>query len=608
MNNNNEVTEPSNLDRRVIVDSNGVELYPVYPDVNKDLTEDNDMPIPGLEETDIFKEKSIAPDPVNPIEEHKTPDVPKNQDNFESVYIEEEVFLIDEDNNSNKSESININTEPPKISELINLDDFELVIKKDNIDLTNLKDEDIKFETVNIPNNTNKEILNFVDVGEDGTPIGEAMKDKSNGYHLVKLQEEAKNREVKGVHEVDNNENYFNAAEFKGEDKNVKMHPSFIKTATKNTDNASLFLDSISKATNADVVISVPLYNSGIWIGIQSPSEPEIIQLQMLAVENEIKLGASTAGLVYSNYSVLFRKYALDLAFSNIKYASVKVDNLASSLKKLISIDDEETILMALSAAMYPTGVDRMITCANFLRSKDACTHTVQAKLHFDRLLFPDYGRLTDNLILHMSKKSPNSTTIAEVEEYQSQIAKYKESIKIYTLPDGSKVTVEYKTPNIEEGIMQGEYWVEKINMLVNNIITGSGNKPNNIADEMMKIYIDSAMRTNLLGLYLHFIKSITINNRKETNYRIINEALTALTKVDNIANLIMSDIVSLIKKSSLTIVGHTQYVCPKCKELNDNATVEDGHPFKKIVPFNVLGVLFILGSLKYSTVILRKE
>ena len=114
MNNNNEVTEPSNLDRRVIVDSNGVELYPVYPDVNKDLTEDNDMPIPGLEETDIFKEKSIAPDPVNPIEEHKTPDVPKNQDNFESVYIEEEVFLIDEDNNSNTSETININTEENK--------------------------------------------------------------------------------------------------------------------------------------------------------------------------------------------------------------------------------------------------------------------------------------------------------------------------------------------------------------------------------------------------------------------------------------------------------------------------------------------------------------
>ena len=284
MNNNNEVKEP------------------VYPDANKDLIEDNDMPIPGLEDTDIFKKKSIAPDPVNPIEKYKTPDVPrnqdsfesvpKNQDSFESVHIEEEVFLIDEDNNSNTSESININTEPPKISKLLNLDDFELVIKKDNIDLSNLKDEDIKFETVNLPNNTNKEILNFVDVGEDGTPIGEAMKDKSNGHHLVKLQEEAKNREVKGVHEVDNNENYFNAAEFKGEDKNVKMHPSFIKTATKNTDNASLFLDSISKATNADVVISVPLYNSGIWIGIQSPSEPEIIQLQMLAVENEIKLGA----------------------------------------------------------------------------------------------------------------------------------------------------------------------------------------------------------------------------------------------------------------------------------------------------------------------------
>ena len=98
MNNNNEVTEP------------------VYPDANKDLTEDNDMPIPGLEETDIFKEKSIAPDPVNPIEKYKTPDVPKNQDNFESVHIEEEVFLIDEDNNSDTSESININTKKKKKS------------------------------------------------------------------------------------------------------------------------------------------------------------------------------------------------------------------------------------------------------------------------------------------------------------------------------------------------------------------------------------------------------------------------------------------------------------------------------------------------------------
>lgn len=556
--------------------------------------EDNDMPLPGEEDNVI---PNAYEDLNNKIHATETP--------VEKIDFEEEIILPLENVSNTQQESIYT---PPvqTISENLELEDFELVIKKDGINLNNLKNEDVKFETINIPNNTILEMINFVDEDDAGSSIlKKNINDVNSIGNIAKLLEEAKVREYKGVHEKDDNDHYYNAAKYKKDGKEVKMHPSFINTRSKNS--SSGFMDNISKATNTDVVISVPLYNSGIWLGIQSPSEPEIIQLQMLALENEIKLGASTAGLVYSNYSVLFRKYALDLAFANIKYSSVKVENY-SILRELIDSTDENSIINAVSAGIYPTGVDRMVTCKNFLREKNPCTHSVQTKLHFDRLHYIDYSRLDEEALLHMSKKTPNSTTIAEVERYKERLSKYKESIKTYKLPNGEDLIVNYKVPNIKNSIMQGEFWTEKITMVVNNIITNSNKNVAEISDEMMKIYLDSAMKTNLLGMYLHFISSMTISGETETDYREINNVLSKLTKIDNIAAAMINDITDLIKNSSLTIIGQTQYTCPKCKEVNDNNTVEAGHPFKKIIPFNVLGVLFILGSLKYSTVILRKE
>lgn len=577
------------------------------PDIKDSL--DNDMPTPGMEDDDIFSNPNgIMADIKDTFKESEKPFLPKPIQN-EFIEIDEEMIIPD--NNSNSKDDKEEKTLPKKnneMSSLLNTEDFELVIKKDKINLNNLKDEDIKFETLNIPNNTNSEMIAFVEGSDNGdSTINNVSKDLDNRPYVAKLLEEAKVREQRGAHERDDNSNYFSAATFNKGDKTVKMHPSFINARKKDATSSSMILEKINKSTNTDVVISIPLYNSGIWLGIQSPSEPEIIQLQMLALENEMKLGASSAGLVYSNYSVLFRKYALDLAFSNIAYSSVQVENF-SMLRELIDVTDENTIINGLNAAIYPTGVDRMITCSNFLREKNPCNHSVQAKLHFDRLHYPDYSRLSDDLLLHMAKKTPNSTTIAEVEEYKRQLSIYTESIKEYKLPNGETITISYKIPNIKNGIMQGEYWTEKINMLVNDIITGTNKNVAEIPNEMMKIYIDSAMRTNLLGLYLHFIKSIKIDDQEETDYRQINNILQSLTKVDNITSSIISDIINLIKNASITTIGHTQYTCPTCKTVNDNDTVEHKHSFKKIIPFNVLGVLFILGSLKYSTVILRKE
>jgi len=592
-------------------------------EINKDNIEleetlDNDMAIPGMEDDELFKDdtKGIMANPEDPFEAYRTPFLPK-QDNTiapsktyeEKIEIDEEISIPDlnQEAKDNKEEKTlpKINKE---MSDLINLEDFELVIKKDKINLNNLKDVEVKFETINIPNNTNSEMISFIDEDDSGNNIAnETSKDPDNRANVIKLFEEARVREQRGAHEKNDNSTYFSSATFKKEDKDIKMHPSFVNARKKDSTAASLILDKINKSTNTNVVVSVPLYNSGIWIGIQSPSEPEIIQLQMLALENEMKLGASTAGLVYSNYSVLFRKYALDLAFSNIVYSSVAVDNF-SMLKELIDVTDENSILNGLSAAMYPTGVDRMITCKNFLREKNPCNHSVQAKLHFDRLHFTDYSRLNDDLLLHMSKKTPNSTTILEVEEYKRQLSIYTTSVKNYKLPDGSIVTITYKIPNIKNGIAQGEYWTEKITMLVNDIITGTNKNVAEISNEMMKMYIDGAMRTNLLGLYLHFIESVKVDDVEDRDYRSINNILHSLTKVDNVASAIISDILLLIKNASITTIGHTQYTCPSCKTVNDNETVEAGHPFKKIIPFNVLGVLFILGSLKYNTVVLRQE
>lgn len=616
-------------------------IKPPNPDELDD--DDSDAPLPGEEVNTIAEQKndsSIADADDSIIENINVVPAPDKTEVNDIIHKNDKLELTDMDNVTHtatveqvntpsavtfddeeivissaiKKNETNVNEEQTKaatISELLKVSDFDLELVNGDIDLNNVSGLNLQAEHVELPNDTNIDYLNMVDPLTGASFLEAMMKeDPKIRTYVEKLGAEIKHREHKGTHEREDTSNYYSSAVVdKGDgSRPVKLYPTFVPIREAgNLTPLERLGEQIAKATGSDVTISAELWNSGIWLGFKSPSEPEIIQLQLIALESEMKLGASTAGMVYSNYSVLYTEYALNLIFANILYSNVKVKDVAE-LKSLIKENDINTLLNNLNASLYPSGVERMITCKNFLRQANPCTHTVLTKLHFDRLHYKDFSRITDSMILHMSNKNPDTVTVKDVLAYQAEIEKHNTKICTYTLPDNSKIKFTFATPTIPGYLTQGNYWVSQIEAIVNRFITSSGKNSRDISDKVMEIYMDSAMRTNLLGLYLHYIKSIEYNGAVETDFKKINTYLTTLTKTGNLADEIISDILTLIKTSSLTIIGTTQYTCPTCKEINDNQSVEDDSWKKKIIPFNPLAVLFTLGNLKYTSIIMRRQ
>ena len=115
-------------------------------------------------------------------------------------------------------------------------------------------------------------------------------------------------------------------------------------------------------------------------------------------------------------------------------------------------------------------------------------------------------------------------------------------------------------------------------------------------------------MKTNLLGGYIHYFAGMDIVNKngaiKSTkNLTELFGAVERFSKDIKLYDAMLNDILQLIRNSTRSIIGVPEYKCSKCQKMNVNSSVEEGHFFRNIIPFNVLQILFTLGDLRFQEI-----
>lgn len=536
------------------------------------------------------------------------------------------------DNNIVETQDVKVNTESGNIpdepiSTELPLDGLEEV---DEIDISGKKTNDVKIKTTE-PKLEKKvspllvaeqvdtdEVIDMNDYQEDTDDMvslpNELHKDFIASYTdtaQTRLKKSKANADL-GIHTLNQtnadqldilfkpDSNLFNKTMFKGPDgKTIKMYSEPIKVNLTNADASDVFMKDLQSAFGGEVVIPIPLYNSGIWIGIETPTEPEYMVLQYLAAANEKEIGAQTAATVYGNHSVLYNKYAIDLVLNKIKYTNVKVDKF-SELRELILSSDINAMINGLIEVMFPNGLKRMVQCANFLNVDNPCNFKTLSKLNPNLTLHVDFTLFSDAQNYHMAKKGKDSVTIEEVKAYQESWSMFNTKTKVYQDTKGVDIEIVYKVPTIEEYITQGTYWTSRLRKTALEVISSIDEKRKNS-------FIESAyamqQKSNLLGNYLHYVKSISRNGNTVNSLDNIDKALSIFSQHLVMYDKILDDIYAFINNSTNNIIGIPEYVCPKCKELNNNYKVDEKHRHKKIIPFNVLQVLFTLGTLKFKRI-----
>lgn len=401
------------------------------------------------------------------------------------------------------------------------------------------------------------------------------------------------NSDMDAVFSNGTTENYYNHTMFN----KIKFFGDVVKT--KNTADTGDFLDMLDDATGMAMPITVPLWNSGIWVALKTPDEPQIIALKYFAAEKEKQLGATTGSTVYSNQSVLYTKTAIDLFMNLIVFTNV--DCKKDELRNLIIASDVNLVISGLAQAIYLDGVDYYRTCSNFTSKTKPCNHSFKAKIRLQNATHTDFSKMSEAQLYHMAKKSPASVKKEEVLAYQEEFAYMFKARKEYSMGE-VKVIINYKVPTIAHYLTQGEYWINKLNKTATLILSKLDKK-----DDFRKTGYSTQMKTDLLGSYLHYFESVSLVKgevvKTSKNLKELSQSVERFSKDTLLYDKILNDILSVIRNGTISIVGLPEYECTKCQQMNTDTLAEENHSFKKIIPFNVLQLLFTLGDLRYREI-----
>jgi len=385
---------------------------------------------------------------------------------------------------------------------------------------------------------------------------------------------------------VEDNETYENNVKYGSNEYNIRDLNFKPKNKKVSGDAITALL---SAKTGIGGVVQVPLWHSGFWLTLKPIKDSDIINLEIELANSEIELGRDTSSLIYSNYSVVYNRIVTNFILQHTQNTSLDIP--ISELRNYIKIQDLYPLVNGILYSMNPKGYEYARACVNgavLEDNKPKCTYILNGVIDFKKLLYVDRSRLTKDMFLQMSKRSPKSVTPEEVIEYQRLLT--KDNILKITTGNGLEVEFILDLPTLEDYIVSGELWI-------NNIINDTQKLFTESTDEEVKNNLIKEMTlTTVLGMYNSFVDKITFDEYEVSSFNDINLALETLSADDDTIVAFINGIKDFINKNTIAVVGLTNFDCPVCKE---SQATHDMINFKEIIPLNVVESFFDLCTLR---------
>lgn len=350
----------------------------------------------------------------------------------------------------------------------------------------------------------------------------------------------------------------------------------------------------LSTVTGVGALTQVPLWHSGFWLTLLPIKDSDIINLEMEITENFIELGRTTSGLIYSNYSVIYNRIITNFIIAHVQNSSLKVPN--SELRKYILIQDLYPIINGVLHSMNPNGYDYIRSCINNTvedeEGRPKCDFILEAKINFKKLLRVNRRKLTDNMLVQMSKRAPDSLSIEQVKEYQKVLVSTLTTTKTITTTNDTKIAFTFSPPTLDEYIVAGEYWVNSIISKTEKLFTDTTD------DDVKNNLISEMTITSILGMYNSWVTKVEVGEHFIDGFVDITLALETLSSDNKTLTEFIDTIKDFINNSTVAMVGLPNYVCPTCKAEQNSDTSKD---FKELVPINMVESFFDLATLRLA-------
>ena len=336
---------------------------------------------------------------------------------------------------------------------------------------------------------------------------------------------------------------------------------------------------------------------SMLWVATRPPTNTALVNLDMALSDTEIRLGRDTNGMVFSNYGVVIARILWEFIVEHIE--STTIDVSKDKLSEYIKVSDFPVILTGIVKNIYPEGFKFMRSCKNTAILDDAgipeCTYIATGMIDPELMVWVEQGMLTNDIMLHLSKRAPNSTTPTEVLHHQSLLRANTTTVKTITASNGREYVIKITTPMLSDYISSGERWVNKIiDNATELFVVGD--------DTAAKASKVTKMITSMVGgIYNSYISSISFNGATITDRDSIDLALEAVTSDTKFVDDINEEVSKHIEKHVVALVATPNFTCPECLAKGKDVEQADHSipEFKEFIPINATELFFDLSGEK---------
>lgn len=335
----------------------------------------------------------------------------------------------------------------------------------------------------------------------------------------------------------------------------------------------------------------VPLWNSGFWITITAPSEPEILELHNLINQDRAQLGRRSYGMSFSNTTVIYADRIVAFALEHVYNTSVNVKP-GTDLRNLIKSNDIPTIAMAVAASMHPNGFGYERAC---LADPEVCKHVISEKINIEKTLLVDTNSLTAWQIAHMSKVTHNSMEEADVQRYQEEMVIAQKRKYELDAQSDQPVSIFLKVPTVTQYIEAGHRWINEITALVDRALTKE------VDNDQRNSYLIKQGQATTMRMYTHWVDSLEFGGAPVKDSETLEDSLNTISADDTLRVDFAEATQKFIAHSNISVIGVPSFKCPNCGGVNSS---DKPHPeIRDAIPIDVYQTFFEVIAQRVRTI-----
>lgn len=286
-------------------------------------------------------------------------------------------------------------------------------------------------------------------------------------------------------------------------------------------------------------LIQVPLWHSGFWVTLKTPTEAAMLELERRILEEKILLGRRTGGAVFSNYSVYQAHHIVQLILDHVYDSTLQ--NRADILNK-IQVHDLHHLVWGLANAIWPNGFP--YSRAIFTPGEEG-ERTVREHLNLGKLQWTDTTALTPWQVSHMSMRNPASHSDADIARYQKEFAHRGRRVEL-----APKIAVMLRVPTLSDYLDAGQRWVDSLVKLVDDAF-GLEQDP----EARNKHILDNASATNIRQ-HCHFVEQILLENSVIDDSVTMESALDEIGTVRGVREAYEAGIQKFIEDTTISLIA----------------------------------------------------